>query len=201
MASLKTGVTRALRSRVPTQNPLLRAGIQRGITATAKTANWTSTTSPTPQSSTPVSFPLSGTALISSIKSQNFASFAHPFSRSLPTTTAAKNHPTSASAPQPSHFHKSIHNPPQRHNPQPNNHPLASPPNPPLPPPLLLLRPNPLVKVRPRQPPKTIHPQPGLRRPRALQPPAPRLDTRAREPNPRPRLRALSDEDPPRLNP
>jgi len=131
MTSLKTGITRALRSKVSTQNPLIRAEIQRGITATARIANWTSTPSPNPQSSTPVSFPLSGNLLISSTAKFRFA---HPFSRCLPT--AAKDYPTST--PQLQCIHKYIHNTSQRHHSQPNNNNLPSPPNAPFTPPLLL---------------------------------------------------------------
>jgi len=57
MAPLKTGITRALRSKVAVQSPLVRSEIQRGIAATAKTAHSTTTTTK-PASS--ASFPLSG---------------------------------------------------------------------------------------------------------------------------------------------
>ncbi|PMD13489.1 hypothetical protein NA56DRAFT_674836 [Hyaloscypha hepaticicola] len=112
MAFLKTGITRALRSRVPTQNPLVRAEIQRGITATAKTANWTSTTSPTPQSSTPVSFPLSATS------TNPFTTLHNDITHSL-TTTPSPHLPTlhsllRAYSSDPTHWSKYAHANPQK---------------------------------------------------------------------------------------
>ncbi|KAH8787309.1 RmlC-like cupin domain-containing protein [Hyaloscypha finlandica] len=55
MAPLKTGITRALRSRVPGQSQL----IQRGIAATAQTSNWTNSTTSTNRKPPSTPFPLS----------------------------------------------------------------------------------------------------------------------------------------------
>jgi hypothetical protein len=57
MAPLKTGITRALRSKVAGQSQL----IQRGIAATAKTSNWTNSTTSTNRKPSSTPFPLSGT--------------------------------------------------------------------------------------------------------------------------------------------
>jgi len=53
MAPLKTSISRALRSKVGVQSPLARFGIQRGLTATAKTA--TTTTKPASSTAFPIS--------------------------------------------------------------------------------------------------------------------------------------------------
>ncbi|KAN0089039.1 RmlC-like cupin domain containing protein [Hyaloscypha variabilis] len=59
MAPLKTGITRALRSKIPTQLSLVRSEIQRGITATSKTANWPNASNSTTRSPSSAPFPLS----------------------------------------------------------------------------------------------------------------------------------------------
>jgi cysteine dioxygenase len=80
MAPLKTGITRALRSRVVGQSQL----IQRGIAATTQTSNWTNSTTSTNRKPPSTPFPLSGT-FYTQISNSSFANSPFPdFPRGTP---------------------------------------------------------------------------------------------------------------------
>ncbi|KAE9364949.1 hypothetical protein N431DRAFT_496163 [Stipitochalara longipes BDJ] len=129
MAPLKTSITRAVRSKIPTQSSLVRSEIQRGIAATAKTANWPNTSNSTTRTPSSTPFPLSNfphrTPLQNTTPLQPRTSTANEFTTLLNdithslTTTPTPHLPTlhallRAYSSNPSHWSKYAHANPEK---------------------------------------------------------------------------------------